>query len=203
MSGGAALPDGGTMRIWRLGWMALVLSVPAATAAAEEPHVRPVTAYITAHVKPWISDPVIVEAVKAQNAANARLDQAGIGTLDQTWRAEVESELHPMIDRVLASPLSAFLREKQDESDGSITEIFVTDALGLNVGQSEVTSDYWQGDEDKFIRTFGAGSAQIFVDMAERDESTQMLQSQATMIVTDETGNPIGTITVGVNLDQL
>lgn len=190
------------MRTCRLAGIALLL-LAAAGARADEPHVRPVTAYVAAHVKPWISDPVIVEAVKAQNAAHAGLDQAAIDSLDQAWRAEVESDVHPMIDRVLASPLSAFLRRKQEDSGGSITEIFVTDAKGLNVGLSEVTSDYWQGDEAKFARTFGAGDRRIFVDVAEKDESTQMLQSQASMLIVDETDQPIGVITVGVNLDQL
>ena len=77
------------------------------------------------------------------------------------------------------------------------------DAKGLNVGQSDVTSDYWQGDEAKFQKSFGAGAGAVFVDEAEKDESTQMLQSQASMTIVDETGAPIGAITVGINLDKL
>lgn len=187
----------------RLGCIAMLVLVLTANARAEEPHVRPVAVFVEATVRPWISDTVIVEAVKAQNAANAALDASTILTLDQTWRSEAVSNLHPMIDRVLGNPLSVFLRKKQEELGGSITEIFVTDSRGLNVGQSEVTSDYWQGDEDKFIKSFGAGAGALFVDHAERDESTQMLQSQASMTIVDETGKPIGAITVGVNLDAL
>jgi hypothetical protein len=34
------------------------------------------------------------------------------------------------------------------------------------VGQSDVTSDYWQGDEGKWQKTFGTGDANaIFVDI--------------------------------------
>ncbi|MGV3552853.1 hypothetical protein [Rhizobium sp.] len=170
---------------------------------AEEPHVAPVRDYFISSVQPWLSDPVIVQAVIAQNGMNAALDQAAIAALDQKWRAEIEAENHPMVDEVLANRLSTFLRSKQDESGGTITEVFVTDAKGLNVGQSDVTSDYWQGDEEKFTKTFGAGPGAIFVDVAEKDESTQMLQSQVSMTIVDEDGKPIGTITVGVNLDQL
>lgn len=180
--------------------VSLALAMPV---FAEEAHVAPVSEYVTANVKPWLSDNIIIDAVKAQNAANATLDQTAIDALDQKWRAEVESDKHPMIDAVLANPLSVFLRGKQEGSGGTITEIFVTDAWGLNVGQSDVTSDYWQGDEDKFQRSFGAGPGTLFVDVAEKDESTQMLQSQASMTIVDETGKPIGAITIGVNLDQL
>ena len=104
---------------------------------------------------------------------------------------------------VLNKPISAFLKAKQEASDGTITEIFVMDDKGLNVGQSATTSDYWQGDEAKFQKSFGAGAGAVFVDDAEKDESTQMLQSQASMTISDESGKPIGAITIGINLDKL
>jgi hypothetical protein len=191
------------MRKYLLGGVALMSLFAASPVFAEEAHVAPVTEYINANVKPWLSDPVLIEAIKAQNVANAAIDQAGIDGLDQKWRAEVEADSHPMIDGVLANPVSAFLKAKQEASGGTITEAFVTDAKGLNVGQSDVTSDYWQGDEDKFTKSFGAGPGALFVDAAEKDESTQMLQSQASMTIVDETGKAIGAITIGVNLDQL
>ncbi|MFY8101773.1 MAG: hypothetical protein ACOVOA_17645, partial [Allorhizobium sp.] len=64
-------------------------------------------------------------------------------------------------------------------------------------------SDYWQGDEDKFSKSFGAGKDAVFVDEVEKDESTQALQSQASVTISDETGAPIGAITIGVNMDAL
>lgn len=182
---------------------AFLVAVAVGGAAAEEPHVLPITAYVEAHVRSWISDPIVLAAVEAQNLENAKLDHAAIQALDQSWRSEANSDVHPMIDKVLSNPLSAFLRQIQDDSGGSITEIFVMDERGLNVGQSEITSDYWQGDEAKFIEGWRAVGGRVFVDIAEKDESTQMVQSQASIAITDETGKPIGVITVGINLDQL
>ncbi len=184
----------------------LVLGSLAATAgfaAAEEAHVAPVTAFVQEKVIPWLSDPVVIAAIKAQNEKNAGLSQADVDALDQTWRAEVESADKPMIDAVLGNELSKFLQQKQAEAEGTIAEVFVMDAKGLNVGQSDVTSDYWQGDEDKFSKSFGAGKDALFVDAAEKDESTQALQSQASVTISDESGAPIGAITIGVNLDAL
>lgn len=191
------------MKKYLLAGAALMSLIAVVPAFAEEAHVAPVTEYVNANVKTWLSDPAIIDAIKAQNTANAALDQAGIDALDQKWRAEVEADSHPMIDGVLGNAISAFLKSKQEASGGTITEVFVTDAKGLNVGQSDVTSDYWQGDEDKFTKSFGAGAGALFVDAAEKDESTQMLQSQASMTIVDETGKAIGAITIGVNLDQL
>ena len=182
--------------------VALMVGVNAATAAGE--HIPAVTDYANANIKTWVSDKTVIEAIKAQNAKNASLAQSDIDALDQKWRAGVDGGDMAMIDEVLANPLSGFLRDKQMASNGVITEIFVTDDKGLNVGQSDVTSDYWQGDEAKWQKTYGTGdAAAIFVDEAEKDESTQMLQSQVSMTIADETGAPIGAITVGINLNAL
>ncbi|WP_370321867.1 hypothetical protein [Oricola sp.] len=182
--------------------VALIAGVNAATAAGE--HIPAVTDYANANIKTWVSDKTVIEAIKAQNAKNASLAQSDIDALDQKWRAGVDGGDMAMIDEVLANPLSDFLRDKQMASNGVITEIFVTDDKGLNVGQSDVTSDYWQGDEAKWQKTYGTGdAAAIFVDEAEKDESTQMLQSQVSMTIADESGAPIGAITVGINLNAL
>jgi hypothetical protein len=180
----------------------MALGVQASMASGE--HIPAVTDYANANIKTWASDGAVIAAIKAQNAANAGLAQADIDALDQKWRAGVDGGDTSLIDGVLSNSLSEFLRDKQMGSNGVITEIFVTDDKGLNVGQSDVTSDYWQGDEAKWQKTFGTGdAAAIFVDEAEKDESTQMLQSQVSMTIADESGAPIGAITIGINLNAL
>ena len=181
-----------------------VLLFAAGGAGAEEAHVAPVTDYVKANVVPWLADPEVVEAVKAQNAAEAGLSDADIEAKDKAWRAETEAAEKPMIEAVLANSLSKFLMAKKDASAGLITEIFVTDAKGLNVGQSDPTSDYWQGDEAKWQKTFQVGPGAIFVDEVEKDESTQMLQSQVSATIVDPaTGAAIGAVTLGINVEQL
>jgi hypothetical protein len=177
--------------------------VPVQVAMAEDAYVRQIRDYLNSTVRQWIKNPEIVKAIKAQNAKNAGLKQTDIDALDQEWRSEVEVDTHPLIDSVLNNAVSAFLKQKQESSDGMIAEAFVMDDRGLNVGQSAVTSDYWQGDEAKFQKSFDAGVGAVFVEDAQKDESTQMLQSQASMTIVDETGKAIGAITVGINLDKL
>ncbi|MCV9996970.1 hypothetical protein OE766_01750 [Pararhizobium sp. YC-54] len=171
---------------------------------AGDAHVEPVTAYVETHIRAWIEDPIIIEELKRQNALHDHLTQPAIEELDATWRAEFSSNVHPLIDTVVGNPLSKFLKDKQVASGGVITEIFVIDAKGLPVGESEISSDYWQGDELKWQKTYHAGSSALFVDEAEKDESTQALQSQASLTVSDpQTGQPLGAITIGINLDAL
>jgi hypothetical protein len=155
-------------------------------------------------VKAWLSDPLVIDAVKAQNAENAGLSQDDIDKLDKEWRTETLATDKPLIDKVLARPLSKFLREKADETEGLITEIFVMDNKGLNVGQSDVTSDYWQGDEAKWQKTFPVGPDAIHMSDVELDESTQTYQSQLSLPVIDSDGiTVIGAVTVGINVELL
>lgn len=182
----------------------LCSTVGANPALAEDEYVAAARAYVEQHVVPFLSEAVVVDAINAQNAKFAGLQQADVDALDQKWRAEVEAGDKPMIDEALASPLSKFLVEQREKSEGVITELFVTDGKGLNVGQSDPTSDYWQGDEAKWQKSFQAGPGAVFVDEVEKDESTQQLQTQVSATIVDpKTGAAIGAITVGLNVEGL
>ena len=185
--------------------VAAMLAMPLAPAtAADGPHVAPIKEYVTANVLPWLSDPVVVNAIKAQNEKNASLGQADIDKLDKQWRAEVDAGSKPMIDGVMGNELSKFLAQKKEASGGLITEAFVMDDKGLNVGQSDVTSDYWQGDEAKFSETFPKGPGAVHVGEIERDESTMTYQVQISRTLTDpDSGEPIGAATFGVDAEAL
>jgi len=155
-------------------------------------------------IRMWIKDPAIVSAVKAQNQKNASLTQADIDRLDKQWRAETGASSQPMIKAVLSNDLSKFLKAKKDAGNGLYTEIFVMDNKGLNVGQSDITSDYWQGDEAKWQKTYSVGPNAIHVSDVKKDESTQTFQGQVSLPVADPANNQvIGAITVGVNVEHL
>ena len=153
-------------------------------------------------IKAFAHAPDVIAAIKAQNAQTTGFDEAKIDQLDKQWRAEADGSDQPMIDEVLSRPVSEQLAEIQDASDGLYTEIFVMDAKGLNVGQSDVTSDYWQGDEAKWKKTFLVGADAVHLSEVEEDESTQTFQSQVSMAIADpDSGEVIGAITVGVNVE--
>ena len=180
------------------------LAVGATTAQGEEAYVVEVKKYVSGDVLTWLKDPAVLTAIKAQNAKHAALVEADILKLDKEWRAEVDAPSKPLIDGVMKNALSTFLGARKSASKGLLTEIFVMDDKGLNVGQSDVTSDYWQGDEAKWQKTFKVGPDAVFVDKVEKDESTQQLQVQVSVSVKDpETGKAIGAVTLGINVDQL
>ncbi|WP_237153644.1 hypothetical protein [Oryzibacter oryziterrae] len=178
--------------------------VPVTATLADDDYAAAARGYVEKMVVPLLSEAVVVDAVTAQDAKNAGLQQSDIDGLDQKWRAEIEAADKPLIDSVLSTPLSKFLTAAKEKSDGVITEMFVTDNKGLNVGQSDATSDYWQGDEAKWQKSFQAGPGAIFVDDVEKDESTQQMQTQVSVTIVDpKSGAAIGAITVGINVDGL
>ena len=160
--------------------------------------------FVENKLKGWMSDEAVVAAVKAQNEAHAELDDGKINELDQTWRAEADAGGGPMIAQILGRAISEKLKAHKAGNEELITEIFVMDNRGLNVGQSDVTSDYWQGDEAKWQKTYSAGPNVVFVDEIEFDDSTELFQTQVSMSVTDPAdGSVIGAVTVGLNIEAL
>jgi hypothetical protein len=191
----------------RSGLAALVIGASALLAAApqaQDEFTAPLTELAKGEIAAFASDPVLVNAIIAQNAVTGAYDQAKIDALDTQWRAEVGAASKPLIDATLGNAASQYLAGVQADSAGKYTEIFAMDAKGLNVAQSTLTSDYWQGDEDKFTASFGAGADAVHVGEVEQDESTQIFQSQVSVPITDPaTGNVIGAITVGVDVSML
>ncbi len=184
--------------------LAIACTVLATSAFSAESHIGPMREFAQSTARTWVADPVVINAIKKQNAKHADLSQADIDDLDKTWRAETGASDRPLIDRVLSSDLSEMLRDAQNGAQGLVTEVFVMDNRGLNVGQSNVTSDYWQGDEGKWQKTYLVGPDALFIDEVELDESTQTFQSQLSMSIIDpDTGKVIGAITVGINVDEL
>jgi hypothetical protein len=154
-------------------------------------------------VADWLKNPVMVESIRAQNVITATLTADQIISLDNAWRAEVGQNVTPTISHVLDNAASAFLTQRVAASEGRIVEAFTMDARGLNTAASAVTSDYWQGDEDKFQKSFGLGASAVHVSDIELDESSQAYLAQVSVVIVDPvTQMPIGAITIGVNAES-
>jgi hypothetical protein len=183
----------------------LALALVAATGTAQAGEFdAAATAYITDHVMAWATSPAVIAAVKAQDATNASLTEDQILAMDAAWRAEVSAGAKPTIDPVMNNPISSFLREQVAASKGEIAEAFVMDNRGLNVATAEMTSDYWQGDEDKFIMTYPKGAGAMQIGDVEFDESSQLYTVQVSFTLVDPSDNtPVGAMTVSLNAEQI
>jgi len=194
--------------VWKLKIFGLICTYLIASIFLMNAHADDYTAaieqLIAGDIQEWANSEAVVSAVNAQNAKNGSLDQSSIDSLDKQWRAETKGASKKLINSVLGNALSSYLKEIKEKSEGLYTEIFVMDMKGLNVGQSDVTSDYWQGDEGKWKKTYGAGPGGVLIDEVEFDDSSQTYQSQVSITVVDPTTKKaIGAVTIGVNVEAL
>ncbi|WP_156927198.1 hypothetical protein [Azospirillum halopraeferens] len=195
-----AASGGGGRRLRVSGFLILLAAVVATAPAAAED----IDDDLLASFRKIVAQPVVLIAVRAQNERHTSMDQATIDALDKRWRAETKSDDQPLIAQLMGSPLSNYLIKVKAESYGLITEVFVTDNLGLNVGQSSVTTDYWQGDEAKYRKTFLVGPDAVHLAEVEIHAETGTRRRQVDFTVVDpDTGKPIGAATVEVDLDEL
>ena len=193
---------------YALGFLGVAMALGVGQGSALSQEAAPPTSLINekviASVRQWSETPIVIDAVKAANAAHATLAQAEIDTLDKTWRAETKVEDQPLIAAVMVHPLSSYLIRIQARGLGLYSEVFVMDNKGLNVGQSSVTSDYWQGDEAKYQKTYAVGPDAVFIDEPEFDEDTKTWRAQLNLTLIDPAAKQaIGAITVEFNLTEL
>ena len=188
---------------------ATAFSLISANAWAMEEKLNEISAYAEGELNEWAHHPFIIEALRKQNKENASLSFEHIVSLDNKWRANKAPGTNETLTLLLNNKTAGYLRGLQAASELTITEVFVVDNRGLNVAQSTPTSDFWQGDEDKWLYPFyydakvDTGTPYEISDI-EYDTSTGAIQVQASLPIKDpDTGDTIGTITFGFNLGKV
>jgi hypothetical protein len=183
----------------------LAFSVGPVLAEPPKPDVsKLVTPAIIADMRKFIDTEIVQVSVEAQNQRFNNLSQDKIDALDNQWKAEREAADKPLIAATLSSPLSVYLARIQGKSLGLYAEVFVMDQTGLNVGQSSVTSDFWQGDEDKYQKTFAVADDALFIDEPEWDDEAKIWRDQVSFTIQSaDKKNKIGAVTVELNLTEL
>jgi len=175
-----------------------------ATPAAANDFAPQMRAYFDSKIKPLLADPELIAAIKAQNEKHGGLDAAKIDTLDKQWRAEAKTGSGPLVGDLMGRPVSAKLKAFKQASGGVVVEIFLMDNKGLNVAQADLTTDYMQGDEAKWQKTFSVGPTAVFIDEVDFDESSKTFQAQMSATVVDPAGGvAIGAVTVGLAVEKL
>ena len=117
-----------------------------------------------------MADPVIVDGVQRANQEHEEISLEEILELDEKWRNTegVDEFIAGFLDNDVAHALIEF----QEQYPG-FSEIFIADAYGLNVGQTNKTTDFYQADEDWWIGAYDEGKGRAFYGVIEFDESAQ------------------------------
>jgi hypothetical protein len=143
------------------------------------------------------ADPQLLGALQSKNASRESPDE--IRRKDAEWTANAQL---PLRKELASSPCAQRLRDLT-KSDPLIVEAILMDANGANVCISRETSDYWQGDEAKFQKTFGADK-EVFLDEPAFDSSSGTYAIQLSVLVKDgETKAGALTLTLRVRKDHV
>jgi hypothetical protein len=142
-------------------------------------------------IEAWAQDAALTDAVAVQNRRKQTL--AKIRKIDAAWTGggDLESLERKLLDNACANALNSFM-----EAAGGYKEAFVMDELGALVCMTQRTSDYWQGDEPKWRRSFNEGRGAIYIGAASWDESAQSPLVQISVPIMSA-GRAVGALTVG------
>ncbi len=141
--------------------------------------------------------PVIIRAVQRQN--NTQLSLAVIKERDKQWVNSSPNSTFKiaMQNTAVGNVIKLYLKAKTD----IFNEIFLTDNQGANVTAYPATTDYWQGDENKFIKSFNSGSGIPYVGDIQFDKSTQTYAAHISVPVINK-GKTIGVLIFGIRLSH-
>ena len=139
---------------------------------------------------------MLLESIRAQNRKGMTLDE--IKKIDEEWKAGSS----PLIQELQENKAGNFLKNIIVQQSDVYSEVFLTDAQGANVAAYPATSDYWQGDEAKFTKSYADGKGEVFIGGVEFDESTKAnaVQISVPMIYNSEA---IGVMVIGVKVSVL
>lgn len=147
------------------------------------------------------TDPALIKAVKDQNAMSAAYEQATIDAFDGFWKSETGKDAHPYIDAVLNNTASKRLAAAIGE-DPRLTLLLVLDAKGLNAGATGMVDDYWQGDEDIWLKSGGAGPDAVYAGPVAENAETKAMEAEIAIPVL-ENGTVIGALVARVDTGKL
>ena len=157
-----------------------------------------VKTYVKEVLIPLSANPVFVKAVKEQNAKGMTLEQ--IKKTDQMW---IDAEEELAIHKTLMGNACAKEIGKITGKNQGLSEVFVMDHQGANVGQNGLTSDYWQGDEAKFKNAYVKGKGGVDIGKEKLDTSTGVVEQKIGLPIVDENGKVIGAVSWGVLSNKL
>lgn len=147
-------------------------------------------------------DETIRQSVRSSNALKPDLED--ILELDEQWQRAVASGTNSsLVNSRLTNSLSRDLIAFQSLSPENI-EVFVTDRAGALLSATNLTSDYYQADEDWWIAAYKDGEGDVYIGQPEFDESAGALSILMVVPIYDtRQGDLIGILRSTISLDSL
>jgi ABC-type amino acid transport substrate-binding protein len=156
-------------------------------------------------VAPWLqrirTNKEIIAAVVEQNETNKTKSLNQLTKLDEQWQLAFKVGDFNFPKAIVNQALSHVLKQMSVTSKELLSEIIVMDERGYNVAMVDMTSDYWQGDENKFVQVYAKPAQTLYFDQIKYDASSKHFQVQVSAPLFDpKNQKAIGAITLGVDV---
>ncbi len=135
-----------------------------------------------------LASPVIQNQIKRSNQQSLQLSLPEIHKIDKKF-IKMKAN-NPFVTSLMKNPCGIELRRFQKYHPGYI-EIFVTNKKGMNVCQTNKTSDYYQADEKWWIDSYNKGVGKILFDRIEHDKSSASISIPIYLPVKDPKTNKV------------
>lgn len=166
----------------------------------EREHIRKL---LSRKIERWRHLPGLEKLLKEQNLRAGSRSQATLMAIDAEWRSAFLRGDLEFASKQVDPVISAQLREIKKQSQNLLTEIIVTDFYGANVAISDMTSDYWQGDEEKYTGVFGKPEDSVYFSDITYDESTKLFQIHMSIpLYASSKADPLGVMVLGINVEE-
>jgi len=139
------------------------------------------------------TDPELIKAIVAKNKVEE--SAAEIHRIDEAW---MHNPRYPLRKTLTSGPCADRLRKLVGD-DKLVVEAFLMDERGGLVCATVETSDYWQGDEAKWQKTYRDSAP---VDEPALDASTGAFAVQLSRIVNDAHGAKVGALTLTLRIPR-
>jgi hypothetical protein len=141
-------------------------------------------------------DAQLVAFTARDNASPADVEK--LRALDKRWQAN--DKIDDFVKALMSNPVSARL-QKQISAYKYIPEAFIMNAQGTIIGETNRTSTYWKGEQEKFTGAYNGGAGALWFGKLAYDESTKINGVQISVPVV-KGGKAIGAICFTINVDE-
>lgn len=144
--------------------------------------------------------PEVIAAVEASNQKNRPLDPAQIKRLDIRWQRSDGNDEYSR--QCLSNKAAQVLNDLKDRNP-QFREIFISDAVGLNVAMTNRTSDCYQADESWWTEAYDGGKGKLFLGKLEYDRSATVWGTAICVPVYDDQREAIGVIKAFLSISDV
>lgn len=134
---------------------------------------------------------------------------ADVLTIDSKWQALAPKTAIPLAEQILDLPASKALHAWQASHQGLVTEVMLINDMGTLAAISQLTSDFWQGDEAKFQEVMHTAMPDSLPDRAFHlssirfDSSTARFQITVSFPLSSSSNErPNGVLSFGLDIEE-